>query len=413
MKKADLKKIKFRCFILFVAAGFLFLSCSEGLFNFSEQTGNISLTFTADSAGININRLVFTLHNQDTDDNISREVYVEHNDVQEAEEYIPRANVGGWSLGVALFDYDNKLIVPEQWDSFELELGQTAIIDVEYNSTGGISFEYEKPAGSEPESSVRIDSLDTFLVGYHQAGAELDTTSFTSFMIARGSGFNTGVTTVRAEYPDGSSMIYDSNWSRSIGNIEVAMGADSMSLQRIGYTSSGPYSLILTDINGVETGASDDFYPGLTPENGLVSIYGTVYGGTDLAPTMWEQNESLSAGCYIVYIITTDGAGLYGAQYGKYPEIISPSGIDSDIESLSINYSGAAGAGASYVVIATVDGYFNNADPTELINAIDYDYFALSSYAFLLPNNFPAWLYTTFGGERISFVGISVAEYSF
>ena len=395
--------------ILFtVSACFTVLSCNEGLFNFNDETGNISLSFTAESIGINLDRAVFTLSNDQSGDEIIREVSVETYDSnrQEAEVYISRVNVGNWNLSSAIFDYDNNLIAERQ-DSFELELGQTAIVELEYFSSGDFSSVFEKPAGAEPDSLIEIDSMDTLISGFHYEGLPLAETSFASIMIARGSGFDIGLSTIRAEYPDGGFVEYDGGWARAIGNVGVELDSSSMSLSRDGYYSPGTYTLILSDINDVETSVSDNCSFGFPADTGMAIFSGTSYTGTDIDFSMWEQNGAASAGTYIVYIVSaSDGTQVAGV----YPYVYEPSFYNSSADTLVVDYMSAGGYGNSYIVIATVDAVINQ---TELNDAVDTVFSNTGSYPDLQPEKLPGWLYITFGGERINYIGLSVAGYSF
>ena len=415
MKKQNLTLFRVLKIIILSVLFLSLFSCDEGIFNFSDETGNISLNFTADSSGQKFERIVYSLHNENTGNDLSREVNIdEHDGTQEADSYISRANVGSWSLETALFDYENNLIA-DRHDDFELELGETVIVEMEYSTSGELTTVFKKPAGSEPESLVSIDNMDSLITGYHQYGILLDEVPFASVLIIQGSGFDSAVSMLGVEYPDGGYFEYTGNWARALGNINVEMNSAYLLVNRSNYFSTGTYSVTLSDINDVESAADDDCSFGFDAKTGMATFDGTAYSLGNILPEMWEKNNSDSAGCYIVYIVDRSDGAIFAGNYWDgstyYPEVLTPFSLDSDVDTLFLNTADATAGpfGDSYIVIATVDATLTQNELDAELEAVNADY---GSYPNLLPDRLPGWLSVTFG-DRINYVAVSVTEFTY
>jgi hypothetical protein len=287
----------------------------------------------------------------------------------------------------------------ERSDRFELVLAQTAIAEFQYKSDGSLELTWQKPAGSEPVSLLDLDSLDTMIVAYHNAGNPSTDLSFNSIMVASGNNFDTSLSGLRVEYPDQGFFEFDGGFSRNINNIEVETVETYLLVSRAGYNAKGTYSMSMSDSNGVESSLSDECYFGFDADSGAATFVTTpVYaGGNDIVAADYDKSSSDSAGCYIVYNVErADGTNIGD---GSIPAVIEEPSAAVDLTMSGI----PAGASDSYVVIATIDTDISQTELDEvfLLGTSDLD-----------PEKLPGWLYNNFG-DRINFVGISVMEYSY
>ena len=134
-------------------------------------------------------------------------------------------------LQTTIYDIDGR-IAAERSDNFELLLGQTAIAELQYKSDGSLEITWQKPAGSEPVSLLDLKSLDTMITAFHSAGAPAAEINYRTALIADGSNFDTGLSRLRVEYPDGGFFEFDGGFARNVNNIEVEAGSTILSVSR-------------------------------------------------------------------------------------------------------------------------------------------------------------------------------------
>jgi hypothetical protein len=199
-------------------------------------------------------------------------------------------------------------------------------------------------------------------------------------------------------FPDSTYFEYSGGWARTFSNIEVEVGALYLTVNIKDYSSKGDYSLTLTDLNDVETKGSDNCYFDFDPVYGFATI--TNYTGLTTLGSAggdYDINNSDQAGSYIVYIVEkVDGTAVNN---GASNPTVWPVGTDP----LPITGAGVPVAQDGYAVLATIDAVLTQPE-------IDTAFSAGTTN--LLPENLPNWLFMQFG-DRINFVGLSVAEYAF
>ncbi len=385
----------FRLIIFCLLPAVLMLSCSEGIFNFNEETGNISIAFTADSSVTDqLSKVVFNLTNDETGASIRREseTYYGSSSTQQAECYISRADAGYWSLLISVYD-GSDTIISELNADFELKLAQTVIADIEYYSDGSMSVNYEKPVGSDPVSLLEADGLDvlvTFFHVYDSSGAGQDETQIQTNLIVSGAGFDKSLESLRITFPDGGVFSYNGGWARAVGNIYIETSSTMLTATLLDYSSRGAYSMLLTDTNGTETSLSDycdfgfDPYAPATLNGTYTNASANVISSSD-----YNKNQSGNAGTYIVYTVdSSDGTSIGGSAPTVFNDIAS-------LADLTLNGYLASGL----LVLCTVDAYLTQTD----IDSV-YD---TTNPPDLYPDNLPFWLYEYFG-DGLNYIGVSV-----
>lgn len=378
----------------------IFFSCSEGIFNFTEETGNISISFTADaSTAVVLKNAVFNLSNSETHDTLKKdcEIYSGY-DGQAADCYISRADTGQWMLQTSIYDTGGNIIA-ERSDNFELLLSQTVIAEFYYKSDGSLELLWEKPAGVEPESILKMTSLDTIITAFHYEGTPASEISLTAMLIAAGVNFDTALSKVRVDFPDEGFFEFDGGFARNINNIEVEANSTILSISRAGYSAKGTYRLTLADLNDVETTTADECSFGFDPNDGTATFSGTgtYAGGATIMSDVYEKNGSVAAGCYIVYNVDRDdGTNICD---GSNPVVIEDPAGAGDLTMSDFPVAVLD----SYVIIASIDADLSQAE----LNANYYP-----GITNLAPDNLKSWLYFTFG-DRVNFIGKSVMEYTY
>lgn len=388
------------------AAVFLLTSCSEGIFNFTEETGNISINFTVDS-GVSqeMDRVVYNLTNEQTGDTIRREASFWYDSSgQTAECYISRADAGYWTMNIIAY-FADETIAAETEEHFEVVLAQTVLVELSYfyDANGsGIDAVYEKPVGSGPEPLIVFDNLGTLVAGYHTIGSPVEDSQFVSYLQCGGSGFDLYLESLRIQVPDGGFLEYNSGNARELTSAEIDLSPGRLTAILPDYTGTGTFSITATDVNGMESYIENNLSLPFDPVYGMAAL-NTYSGAATLFSGDYSKNDSEQAGCYIIYIVEKD-SGTNLAEDFDIPEgyfaVYDPSATDlelypvNEITGMMLDY---------YIVLATIDGYINDAELESAYTA---------NWPNLSPENFPGWLYNNFP-DRVNFVGLSVTQYYF
>ncbi|MBI9106507.1 MAG: hypothetical protein JEZ04_07145 [Spirochaetales bacterium] len=378
-----------------VLFGLLTASCTEGIFNFSAETGNISFSFSRGSTlGEDIGKVAFNFTNSDNGERIRRELFLSDGS---ADCYIARADAGNWNVSTTVYLSDGT-VAADRSDSFVLDLGETAIAELSYwsDSAGsGIDILWEKTAGSTIQPVISIDKLNTLISAYHRMGS--DTVMHTSLMCA-GSGFDDYLNGIRLTFPDSAYFEYTGGWARAVSDVTVETAAFYLLINIGDYSSRGNYSLTLTDLNDVEISETDNCSFVFDPLSGTAKINSWV-GGLTLLDSEYDKNDSVQAGTYLFYVVDkSDGTQVNMVAAIPTAPVVYTVTTAGDLD-LPAGTT-VPGAGFRNLVLITVDAELTQA---EINNAF------VPNTTNLNPNNIVPWLYTNFG-DRINFVGISAAE---
>ncbi|HAK47642.1 MAG TPA: hypothetical protein DCO79_17195, partial [Spirochaeta sp.] len=227
-----------------------------------------------------------------------------------------------------------------------------------------------------------------------------------SIMIARGAGFDLGLAGLRTDYPDGSYFEFSTLGGRSIADLEVDVQNDLVSISRAGASSTGDYSLTVTDLNDVETKEVDNCWFEAPLDTGFISFGGADYGGGDVLETMWELNDAPSNGSVIAYYVDrNDGTDVSENTFALNVWDIGTLNPTMD----DFSFAGPPPiADDDQIVIVTFDIDSVTADDV-FNNAGDPSYVQGSTNLSL--SNLPGWLYFSFG-EDLNYIGISVWDYN-
>jgi len=396
-----------RCYLYIILTAVVFcllvFSCSEGLFNFNDQTGNLSFSFRIDNAGGDeVSKVVFTFSNSSSGDSIRRELLLDGNSV---ECYISRVDTGNWEVSSTIYLADGSLAV-ERKDSFELLLAQTAIADLNYWSDGTsrqLDLVWERSGAATTVPMISLDSTDALITAYHTMGAPIEDTVTHTSLICQGSGFDEYLSGIRLTFPDYSYFEYQGGWSRAISDVGVEVSPGFLMIDMKDYSSRGLYSLSLTDLNDQEVTGSDDCSFNFEPVSGFATV-SNYTGLISLLSGDFEKNDSTQAGSYIFYLVNASNGTVINevAAISNSPVVYTDTSAVVDLN-LPAGTTTPPATEVGYLVLATIDASLSQAE-------IDAAF--IPGTTNLLPNNFTNWLFTQFG-DRINFVGISVAEYTF
>lgn len=383
---------------IILAAAFislLFSACSNGIFNFSDETGNLSFSFTVDEyGGDSISYVVFNCSQGDTQ--IREEVYLSDGS---GDLYLSRVDTGSWSMSVTVYLSDDT-VAATQDETFELSDGETVIADFSYWSDGTdryLSSKWETESSSDFESSIAISQMNVLITGYHYL-ASGSNQSFSTTLITQGTGFDTYMSGLKLTFPDNTSFEYSGGWARNLTGLEIETGDTYLTLTVENYNSRGDYSLTVSDQNDVEASVSDNCYFDMSPDSGAALI--DAWAGTlPLPVTNYSKNDSEQAGVYLLYVVNqSDGTAVNEmAAISHAPYVIDDISAAGDLDVLTV------------AVVVPVDAYLVLATIDESLTQAEVDAVYESGTTNLAPENLPAWLYSNFG-DRINFVGISIAE---
>ncbi len=389
--------------LLIISAGLFYSSCSEGIFNFNDETGNVSIKFTIDPAvSESLQNVVFNLES-DSGDSIRKDVEIYNYDgSQGAECYISRIDTGTWTLETTVYNESGSIAAGHN-DVFELALAQTVIAEMTYYSGGGIDVKWEKPAGSELESLLDMYRFDALISAAHTAGDPVENSKYTTVLIAGGTNLYSSLSRFSIGFPDNSFFEYTTSRSTGISNIQVEISSEYLTIQRDGYYAKGNYTLTAGDPNDVETILDDYCSFGYEPATGLATLNGayTDLGAESLTSTCYDKNDSASAGCYILYMVEA-GNGTNVVQDSIGTGTLNYFSVDDPSTSADIFMGGVDDAAGTFnIVLVTVDTYINS---TDLESA-----YAASGSPDLSPENISGWLFMYFG-EQINMIGLSVEQ---
>lgn len=384
--------------IITIAAVIFINSCSEGLFNFTEETGNISINFTVDSSsGKTLQNVVYNLSNEQTGDSIRKDCYFRNDSYgQSSECYISRADAGTWKLNIIAYD-DAGNIAAESDERFDVELAQTVIVELEYffdGTNGNIAVNYESPSGSGMAPLVNLENMSALIAGYHISGTPVENTQFATYIRCFGSGFDMFLESLRVQVPDGGYLEYSSGSARALNSIQVEANPGMLGITIPDYTGTGIFSITASDINDTESYIEDDFSLWFDPQSGMATISGAVpYDGSpNITSGMYEKNNSAGAGCYIVYCVDDSNGTNIG---GTTPKVFEDPAATTDMF-----MNGILAAITADVVLVTLDADLTQTD-------ID-DHFSFG-ITDLSVDNLPGWLFNSFG-DRINYIGISFID---
>ena len=375
------------------------LSCSEGVFNFNSQTGNISFYFTVEnSGGDSVSRIVFNF-SESSGAAIRKEYSLESSGVSC---WIPRVDAGEWQVTCSVYLSDGSLAA-ERTDSFSLDLAQTAMAEYSYYSDGtsrSIDISWEKSGGSEIIPMVSIDRVDTYISSYCSNGME---TSYTTALLIQGAGFDTSMNGMRLTFPDSDVFEYNGGSARAISDLTIEAAPSLLTVSRKAYSTQGNYSVTLTDLNGVEVTGSDSCTFGFDSVDAAAVITGYTAGSNQITTGEYDKRNSTSAGSYLLYVVSkTDGTIVNDIGAISNPPIVSSDTSAAGTLIFPAGTGGLAGGDGTgyFIVLVTLDAPLSQSEVDSVFS---------SGTTNLSPNNLFEWLFVNFS-DRINFVGISLYD---
>ena len=382
----------------FIAAAALILSsCSEGIFNFSGETGNVSLTLDVlSTGGDDLQNVVFNLTNDETGVSVRKEASLSGG-TSSADCYFYRINAGYWSMTATVY-LSSGTPAAVLSDSFSLEHAQTRSAVLNYTSDGtnrNIDVSWQAAEEDDLEPFITVTSMDVIVSGYHTEQTSADTMDIYTTVRCVGLGFAGQLSGLELSYPDGSLFYYGPP-TRQLTPISIDATSTQLLINRQNYSITGNFNLKLTDVNGVEVNSSTYNSLPFEPVGATAVITVAFGGGNTLLNTSYDKQDSSSVGTYIIYNVSkADGTLVCN---GNNPSVYEDPGLAGDLTMANV-----PAATDAYIVLATVD-----AD----ISQVEFDGVFVSGTTNLAPDKFSGWLYSQFP-DRVNYVGLSVAEYSF
>ncbi|MDC7125020.1 MAG: hypothetical protein PQJ46_05605, partial [Spirochaetales bacterium] len=358
------------------------LSCSQGIFNFNEDTGNIKIEFTVDSDVTDYpSRITCDFSNNSSGAQISESMSItEYDGVYRADKTIYRVDSGSWDFTASLVNSSNDTMVSYS-GSFSVQNDNTTTMELTYNSSGYI----ESSINENSVGLITLNNFESIITASHYSGNSSSNVVYSVITAATGSGFYSGIDTIKIEYPDSSSFEYSPVTYRS-SNFYIDIQSEFLSLRREGYDNNGNYQITIKDLNGVEYSGESYCYYGYTSSGGFALLTGSYQDGDSyLLSSDFTANGTPSTGCYVVYIVNSNSSEtVYSDSTNGVFNVVSPSEDQIALYTTEEAYD----AGSCLLVLATLDAVITD-------SALEAAFTASTSVN-MYPDSFVNWLIINF-----------------
>ena len=367
-----------------------FLSCSEGIFNFTEETGTLLINFSSDDSSKELKNIVISMKNITTDDSITKTLNLSDNTAYST---LYRIDAGLWEYTATVNGASSTLAEC----SGKYQLGNGAVNTLVFTLNSDTEIECEVVENSD--AMIKFSSMSAVLTAYHTAGETPESIEPSVFISMRGENFNSYLKTVKITFPDKTFWEESLNNNISLYNLKFEYNSRIMKITRIGYYINGNYTVTLTDENFVELQKSDYCSYNAIENGGFALLNNSNLSGTTIGVSNYDKNGTDNNGYYIVFVSNKSNPSiLYKDNNEGYFSVTSVA-LDSIIA-----HSLDDGSGQCLINLVTVDSLISDDDlETAYLSSTNTD---------MSPTGFVDWIIYSFS-EKINFIGISSKEKTF